>query len=352
LIDSDPSDIDPERMIPCLQCRRHIKASESSCPFCGEIQRSIGQSMSMIGAIALANLMAMTGCSGDETSADDEAGTTSVGSTDAGSTDAGSTDEDSTTTDSSSESEVTDSEVTDDDDSVDTLEDQGLSFYAGPSGDFGDVSKCDPFAQDCPEGEKCVPFSNNGGNLNANKCVPVLGEGHVGDPCISDGAVEATDDCDAKSVCHDLMEVDGQLVGECAAFCTGNADEPTCDPGTACLIQGDGSVTLCIDTCDPLAQNCDPGFGCYWSTVDFVCLFTTQDIPTGEACGYVNDCASGNYCADGSEVPGCEAPACCTSYCDLSQPTCMLPGSECVAFFDEGMAPAGHENLGICLIPA
>lgn len=288
-------------------------------------------------------LGALTGCTSDGL-ADDEAGTTtSVGTT-----------EDSSTTSSSSGSEMTTSEVTDDD-SVDMNDDQGITFVDHNPDFVGGPKPCDPFAQDCPDGEKCVPYAarNEPTWWYGNKCVPVLGDSPPGTPCTSGGILEATDDCDGTSFCWDVVEVDGEEIGVCAAFCTGTPDDPTCDqPGTSCLIRGDGGVTLCTATCDPLNSDCGPGFGCYWSGLDFNCALTTSGFPLGEPCGFINDCAAGSYCAEGAEVPDCMGAACCTPFCDLNNPVCLLAGTECVAFFEQDMAPPEYAQLGICLIPA
>jgi hypothetical protein len=229
--------------------------------------------------------------------------------------------------------------------------DGGVTFIP-PEDDFMAESQCDPFMQDCPEGEKCVPYGSTGGNWDANKCVPVTGDGQTGDTCTWAGIVEATDDCGADSVCWDVMDVDGQLVGVCTPFCGGTADAPICDPGSSCIIANDGSVTLCLTTCDPLLQDCSDGLACFWANTDFNCIFTTQNIPTGEPCGFINDCAAGNLCTDAANLPVCNGSACCASYCDLTDPTCGVEGTECVTFFEEGMAPPGYEDIGVCILPA
>jgi uncharacterized protein YegL len=117
-----------------------------------------------------------------------------------------------------------------------------------PMGDFGAVGECDPFLQDCPDGEKCVAYSSTGEVLDANKCVAITGSGMPGDPCIYGGVVEATDDCDSVSYCWDVADVMGSLEGACAQFCTGTADDPMCPGGFECLIDNEGSINLCIDT--------------------------------------------------------------------------------------------------------
>ncbi|MFV8756324.1 ribulose phosphate epimerase [Nannocystaceae bacterium ST9] len=234
---------------------------------------------------------------------------------------------------------------------TDDATDEGLSFV--PEDDFANVSECDPFAQDCPDGEKCVPYASDGGNVwNANKCVQVTGDGAVGDTCTWGGIVEATDDCGTDSICWDVMDVDGQALGVCTEYCAGTADDPVCPPQTSCIIINEGSINLCITNCDPLLQDCGAGLACFWANTAFSCIFTAGDIPTGEPCGFINDCAAGNLCADAATLPACNGSACCTPYCDLVDPTCTVAGTECTSFFEEGMAPPGYEDVGVCVIPA
>jgi hypothetical protein len=218
-----------------------------------------------------------------------------------------------------------------------------------PDDDVPGASSCDVWAQDCPEDEKCVAYASTGGNWDANKCVPVMGDGQPGDPCMYNGAVESTDDCAADSWCWDV-NVDN--IGTCTPFCGGTPDNPICDPGAACSIANNGSITLCLLACDPLLQDCPAdGTSCFWAGTDFVCANATQDIPTGEPCGFINDCVAGNLCADAANLPNCNGSACCASFCSVSDPTCTVAGTECTAFFEEGMAPPGYEDIGLCIIP-
>jgi hypothetical protein len=213
------------------------------------------------------------------------------------------------------------------------------------------IADCDPWMQDCLEGEKCVPYSSNGTNWNANKCVTVNGDGQPGDNCSYDGIAAATDSCAADSHCWDVMEIDGQPQGVCTSFCEGSVDNPTCGPETACLIANDGSINLCIATCNPISQDCGSGLGCFWGGDDFQCIFTAGEIMAGEPCGFLNDCAPGNMCAVADVLPACNGTACCTPFCDLTDPICGDPATECAAFFEEGMAPPDYESIGVCIIP-
>lgn len=226
------------------------------------------------------------------------------------------------------------------------------SPFVPPPGDFGPPSECDPFMQDCPDGEKCVPYGSTGGNWDADKCVPVTGSGAAGDPCVYGGTVEATDDCGPDTHCWDVMDVDGMAIGVCTPFCTGTPDEPICGPGTSCLIANNGSINLCIATCDPLIQDCNAGLACFWANNGFNCIFTTQDIPLGEPCGFINDCAAGLGCLTAEVLPNCNGSACCGSWCSVSEmAACPAMGTECAPFFEEGMAPPNYEDVGVCILP-
>jgi hypothetical protein len=218
------------------------------------------------------------------------------------------------------------------------------------------IAECDPFLQDCPgtvDGtEKCVAYSTDGTNWNSNKCVPVNGDGAEGDTCTYDGTVSATDTCDVNTYCWDVMDVEGVQQGVCTPFCDGSADDPICPPEKSCLIANEGSINLCVATCDPLLQDCGAGLACFWANNGFNCIFTTQDIPLGEACGYINDCAMGLGCLTADVLPNCNGSACCGSFCSVSEGAmCPQMGTECTAFFEEGMAPPGYEDVGVCILP-
>ena len=224
-----------------------------------------------------------------------------------------------------------------------------------PGIDLASVNECDPYVQDCPGGEKCVPYGSTGGNWDAYKCVLVMGDQAVGEACVYGGIVEATDDCDEDGACFDVMLVDGELTGTCHAFCLGAPDDPICPPGSSCLISGSGAVNFCIPNCDPLAQDCGPGLACYWIDSDFACIFTTEDTPLGQPCGFVNDCAEGLSCIAAELVPDCAESACCSTWCDLGGPPEQcdgLAGTECVPYFsDPESTPGGYDHVGICILP-
>jgi hypothetical protein len=257
----------------------------------------------------------------------------------------------SPTTTATSES---DSETTEGEPATTETEDTGEET-SSPKQDQPATVDCDPFAQDCPEGEKCVPYGASGSSSwDANKCVPVTGDREPGESCIYDGVAAGTDDCDATGMCWNTSEVDGQLVGECVPFCLGSPEQPECPEGTYCPIGSDGVVNVCIATCDPVAQDCDAGLGCYWANTEFLCVTTIDDVPLGEPCGFINDCVAGLVCISQENLPACDGPSCCAAFCDLELGDAQceaVPGTSCVSFFEAGRAPAKYEHVGVCVSP-
>jgi len=230
------------------------------------------------------------------------------------------------------------------------------AFIAEPDG--GVEGQCDPMAQDCPDGEKCTAYGSvEGSPWDANKCVPATGDGQVGDPCdIEGGKYTGIDNCAVGFICL-LTDNDG-FGGVCVEFCNTNQECPESDGN--CAIYNDGSLPICLITCDPLLQDCPEGQGCYNSAGDdFVCYKYSgeggEGAP-GDECNYVNQCQPGTICLAPDSVEGCGAEAgCCSPYCDLDEPNpsegCN-PTEECTPYFEEGAAPPGLENLGVCAIPA
>lgn len=77
----------------------------------------------------------------------------------------------------------------------------GGLFLSEPDGG-GTGFECDVFAQDCPPGEKCVPWANDGGGVwNATRCSPVDDDPAApGEPCtVEGGPTSGIDDCDAQA---------------------------------------------------------------------------------------------------------------------------------------------------------
>ncbi len=213
--------------------------------------------------------------------------------------------------------------------------------------------ECDIWSQDCPEGEKCMPWANDGGSSwNATKCSPIdRAPQEPGEACTVEGnAVSGIDNCAKDSMCWNVdPETNG---GICIPFCEGSSpDNATCDVGYYCSINGDGTVILCLPECDPLLQNCPGDDACLPSGEYFICASGDAGL-YGDPCEYANACKPGLYCLNPEYVEDCKAAGCCTPFCDTSKAN-MCPGGtqECIPWWEEGTAPPGKENIGICGIP-
>ncbi|MFO7561792.1 MAG: hypothetical protein R6X02_04060 [Enhygromyxa sp.] len=216
-----------------------------------------------------------------------------------------------------------------------------------PNDDVLGTGSCDPWVQDCPEGEKCAAWAM-GATWDANKCVPLLGDGQTGDACSYDGAASGTDTCDVGFMCY---YTDTEGLGSCVPLCTGSPDLPMCPSDFNCSISNDGSLLLCLYACDPLLQDCEQeGAGCFWDGSLFNCD-PAGDLLEGDPCGYINDCTPGHLCLEAEALPSCSGSACCTGFCDLGEAQCQITGTECLPFFDEGTAPPGLEDTGVCALP-
>jgi hypothetical protein len=204
----------------------------------------------------------------------------------------------------------------------------------GGGGGFFD---CDLWSQDCADGEKCMPWANDGGDAwNAARCSPVdPNPTQLGEACLVEGSgVSGIDDCDIGLMC---WNVDAQNTGVCAALCTGAEANPGCPGALQCTMITE-ALPLCVDGCDPLAQDCGDGQACAPELGGFFCAPAGPAGP-GEACA-VDACAAGSVCIDGAAALDCSDLACCASYCDPTAPVCP-DGATCVALVE---AP----NFGVC----
>lgn len=227
----------------------------------------------------------------------------------------------------------------------------GNDFILTPDGGGGSI-ECSQWDQDCPPGQKCTAWANDGGNAwNATKCVPVVGDPDaVGEPCTVMGSgVSGIDTCDVGAMCWDVDSKTNS--GTCRAFCSGSESNPQCAPDHYCTLTAEGVLTICIPNCDPLAQDCGEGQGCYGISDTFVCApdASGKDGNFGESCEFINGCTAGLICGPQGSVPGCEdGGGCCTSYCDTTEATPCPDGLECEPYYAPGQAPPNYENVGIC----
>jgi len=228
----------------------------------------------------------------------------------------------------------------------------GIGFIEEPDG--GGVSiECSVWAQDCPRGEKCMPWANDGGSVwNATRCSPVdPNPDAVGESCIVEGSgVSGVDSCDTFSMCWDVDPETNE--GTCVAFCQGTEANPSCaDPATVCTSSNEGVLTLCQPLCNPLADECPAGQGCYGIGDAFVCApdGSGDGGAVGDPCNSINGCDPGNACVNPEMVPGCTGSGCCSSMCEAGDDSACSEGQSCVAWWDEGAEPhACLEGLGVC----
>ncbi|MFY0532718.1 hypothetical protein [Nannocystis pusilla] len=216
--------------------------------------------------------------------------------------------------------------------------------------------ECDIWTQDCPDGEKCVPYSPTPEYVwQYVECVPLAPDpAHPGEPCTVEGnPFSGVDSCDLDSMC---FHVDPDtLVGTCVRTCDGPWDAPECPAGDACHVSHDGNVALCLPKCDPLLADCPMGQVCIpTSHHEFAC---TPDLSRVE--GQVFDpcfdeagCDPGLVCVPADFAIECDpgqSARCCLPFCDLDQPpACPGAGQQCTQFNAYG--PIGDEGPGVCAL--
>ena len=233
----------------------------------------------------------------------------------------------------------------------------GCSFLdcQGSSTGVGPGIECDVWTQDCPDGQKCMPWANDGGSSwNATKCTDVMpNPGAPGDECTVEGnGVSGIDSCQKASMCWNVSQDTGK--GTCVAFCTGSQEAPNCGPGTNCVIANDGVLILCLPGCDPLLQDCSGTDVCIPNpnSDDFICVLDASgDLgKQNDPCEYANACDPGLVCADPALATECDpmAAGCCLPFCDLTSPDCTNQGAMCLPWYEMNMAPPGYENVGVC----
>lgn len=253
-------------------------------------------------------------------------------------------------------------DTTTDGDDESTEADDGGVFLPFPDGcgaglEPGYLAHCTPFEcsqwdQDCPRGEKCMPWANDGGpQWNASRCAPVAEDpAAVGEPCFVEGsAVSGLDDCELGSMC---FHVDPEtLEGVCVAQCAGSPENPQCPGASQCTQDANGDLLVCLPSCNPLTPGeCGSGV-CLPTGSSFTCFPSSDDaLGPGEVCESTNACIPGLACLPGNAV-GCDATDCCTAFCDLTagdpNPICAADQT-CTPWYD-GEAPRGLENVGVCV---
>jgi len=233
----------------------------------------------------------------------------------------------------------------------------GGAFIMEPDGG-GVAIECDVFAQDCAEGEKCLPWANDGGgSWNATHCTPIdPNPVEIGETCIVQGSgVSGVDNCVLGAMCWDVDPETNE--GTCVEQCSCSPETPICETAnTTCTIANDGVIALCLPVCNPLdAAACPDGQGCVPIGDLFGCApdASGQLGAAGDPCEYLNACDPGLFCAAAASVPNCGggSPGCCSSFCTIGDDGSCLAGQSCVAWYAEGQAPdACLGTIGACTV--
>jgi len=232
--------------------------------------------------------------------------------------------------------------------------DSGAGFIYGSPDTGTPPDECNLFDQDCPEGEKCAPFANDGGPAyNSNRCVVIDNEPDaVGEACAYEGShLSGLDTCAPGAVCLPST-IDG-AERHCVALCVGDPVNSICeDPTTTCVAPYGDHANFCLPGCDPLfAEMCTAGQACVPFGDDWACL-PTQGLAPGEACESPNTCINGSICLPGDVLANCDGVGCCSSVCDLSEPdpdAVCLEGEQCQPYYDDPFF--GQEDIGVCAAP-
>lgn len=238
----------------------------------------------------------------------------------------------------------------------------GSSGAALPDMAVGD-GECDPWLQDCPSGYKCMAWAlETEGSFTGNKCTPVVENPKAaGDDCkVEGGWWSGIDDCDHGLACWDINH--DTNTGNCVPLCTNNADAPECPENTqVCSFWVPGIAHVCLTTCDPLIQDCNPGQACLpeWGSnaQEWVCTaeYSFDEGQEFDPCAFSNVCDPGLMCWDPAKAVECSDPmnGCCLALCELDNPLCNGDGAVCTPFYSEidGTAPPEFENVGLCVLP-
>ena len=223
-----------------------------------------------------------------------------------------------------------------------------------PPTSTGDTSVvgCDPWQPDCPPGERCIWYANDGENFwSATRCEPIMEHpAGLNEPCSVVGdEYSGIDNCDIGLVC---LGTDGNQK-HCAAHCTGALEAPTCADGYFCVVHDPG-FSWCVESCNPLQQDCAlDSHVCVFDGASFFCSdFLVGDVPVHGSCTSAY-CAPGLACIPSDASLECEGSfLCCEPFCDATLPnTCPGQDQTCVPWYDPGDAPPGFETLGLCSLP-
>jgi hypothetical protein len=211
--------------------------------------------------------------------------------------------------------------------------------------------QCDPRREgDCPSGQKCS-YVVDEAHGPTNRCVDLLGDKLEGESCQRIGD---SDDCAGRRICW-ATAADGSA-GICVGFCDLSL---SCKLSVGvCSVSSGGLLPLCLPPCNPLAQDCYDGWGCYPDPNQrWVCdVDRSGELGVhGDPCSCINCCDPGLACLAGATVDaeGCGgddgSAGCCGLICAVDQDsTCPTEVERCRPFYAPNQLMMGYENVGTC----
>lgn len=199
---------------------------------------------------------------------------------------------------------------------------------------------CSLPANDCPEGQRCMPVRVAGNDrIECRQLAPEPKQ--VGESCeLFGGGLDGRDDCAPRAYCRD---------GQCVPIAFGWPGEMACPSAHQTpTTDAEGYFNLCIPNCDPLARECREGRVCVPLDYDRFSCVELREEPArqlGEQCDWHNSCANGLMCHVAARIPTCH------QLCDLRNPACPA-GNACALWWTEDSDPVPTtEHVGVCTEP-
>lgn len=178
-----------------------------------------------------------------------------------------------------------------------------------------DPDSCDPVSNTgCADDEKCSFLVESESPLTGRTtCVPA-GNVPPGGACTRGPAGETGyDNCAGNASC---------VAGTCQEICLDEPDSCSVE-NEACFLQPPAysdreGVGLCLPSCDPVAQDCPAGEGCYLDAAsgDSACATpVTESGMQGDDCQFQNACQIGYGCVLNND-PVAPTGLSCAFFCD------------------------------------
>lgn len=184
----------------------------------------------MLRATIIGFLIAGCGAKSDVASSSGDSDGSGDGTSSTGTSGETSTETTTETSDSTSSGQDTDAGSSD--------PQQGQIFL--PPYDHGPpISTCQfDWPLSCDEGQKCTAYATVDAFWDANKCVPIVGDGEVGDECtvVDNDIAGGNDDCAKGFFCWGIDP--DTMLGTCVEVCP--EDPGACQGDTHCALLNDG----------------------------------------------------------------------------------------------------------------